>query len=117
MHSKLRLAPARVKAERRADGSTILRSPDKLAPPARCVTEWLLKWSDAAPERTFLAERRGGGLRTIPHPRTALSRRAAGRGLAHDRLPRNVRRRAAHRPGAARPEARPGKAGRDPLRQ
>src|SRR4051812_23123214 len=81
MHSKLRLAPARVEAERRADGSTILRSPDKLAPAARCVTEWLLKWSDAAPERTFLAERRGEGRRTIAYPETYGAARRIGQAL------------------------------------
>ena len=37
----------------------LLRSPQKLAPYARCVTEWLVQWSDNAPERVFLAERVG----------------------------------------------------------
>jgi feruloyl-CoA synthase len=53
----MRLAPAKVEVEKRADGSLLLRSPQKLAPYARCVTEWLVQWSDRAPERTFLAER------------------------------------------------------------
>ncbi len=53
----MRLAPAKVEVEKRADGSMLLRSPQKLAPYARCVTEWLVQWSDRAPERTFLAER------------------------------------------------------------
>ena len=53
----MRLAPAKVELEKRADGSMLLRSPQKLAPYARCVTEWLVQWSDRAPERTFLAER------------------------------------------------------------
>jgi feruloyl-CoA synthase len=53
----MRLAPAKVEVEKRRDGSMLLRSPQKLAPYARCVTEWLVQWSDAAPERTFLAER------------------------------------------------------------
>jgi feruloyl-CoA synthase len=35
----------------------VLRSPQKLAAYPRCVTEWLVQWSDQAPERTFLAER------------------------------------------------------------
>ena len=42
MHSKLRFAPAKVDVEKRADGSILLRSPQKLAPYARCVTEWLV---------------------------------------------------------------------------
>jgi feruloyl-CoA synthase len=53
----MRLAPAKVEVEKRADGSLLLRSPQKLAPYARCVTEWLVQWSDRTPERTFLAER------------------------------------------------------------
>jgi len=53
----MRLAAAKVELEKRADGSMLLRSPQKLGPYARCVTEWLVQWSDRAPERTFLAER------------------------------------------------------------
>jgi feruloyl-CoA synthase len=53
----MRLAPAKVEVEKRRDGSMLLRSPQKLAPYARCVTEWLVQWSDKAPERVFLAER------------------------------------------------------------
>src|SRR5688500_5953790 len=53
----MRLAPAKVEVEKRVDGSMLLRSPQKLAPYARCVTEWLVQWSDNAPERVFLAER------------------------------------------------------------
>ena len=53
----MKLAPAKVELEKRADGSMLLRSPQKLAPYARCVTEWLVQWSDRQPERVFLAER------------------------------------------------------------
>ena len=42
-----------------------LRSPQKLAPYSRCVTEWLVRWSDKAPERIFLAERKGDGWRKV----------------------------------------------------
>src|SRR5688572_8057944 len=56
----MRLAPAKVELEKRRDGSMLLRSPQKLAPYARCVTEWLVQWSDKAPERVFLAERGKG---------------------------------------------------------
>ncbi|HZS66353.1 MAG TPA: feruloyl-CoA synthase [Burkholderiales bacterium] len=62
----LRLAPPAVNVERRA-GNLYLRSPQKLAPRARCVTEWLVRWSDKAPERTFLAERKGDGWRKITY--------------------------------------------------
>jgi feruloyl-CoA synthase len=65
MHSKLRFAPAAVNVEKRADGTTILRSPQKLGPQARCVTEWLVRWSREAPQRLFLAERSGQGWRRL----------------------------------------------------
>src|SRR5581483_11366998 len=65
MQSTLRLAPAAVQVERRS-GATYLRSPQKLAPYARCVTEWLSHWSDKAPERVFLAERKGEVWRKLP---------------------------------------------------
>src|SRR5258706_91798 len=65
----LRLAPATVDVERR-NGNIYLRSPQKLAPYARCVTEWLVQWSDKEPTRTFLAERKGEGWRTLSYRET-----------------------------------------------
>ena len=53
----MRLAPAKVELEKRDDGTMLLRSPQKLGPYARCVTEWLVQWSDRAPDRVFLSER------------------------------------------------------------
>jgi feruloyl-CoA synthase len=64
MQSALRLAPAAVNVERRG-GAIYLRSPQKLVPYARCITEWLSQWSDKAPERLFLAERKGDGWRKL----------------------------------------------------
>src|SRR6185312_10612704 len=52
-----------------------------------------------------------------PRPGAPVSRRAQGRCVAQDFLPRGLRRRAPHRAGAPRPRARRRKAGRDPLRQ
>jgi feruloyl-CoA synthase len=51
-------APAIV-AERRADGSTIVRSTTPLKPAARCVGDWLEHWAGTAPDRIFLGERAG----------------------------------------------------------
>jgi feruloyl-CoA synthase len=65
----LRLAPAKVELERRG-GSIYLRSPQQLAPYARCVTDWLVQWSDKAPSRTFLAERKGEGWRELSYRET-----------------------------------------------
>jgi feruloyl-CoA synthase len=45
----------------------MLRSPEPLRPYARCVTEWLVHWAAAAPERAFLAERAGDGWRTVTY--------------------------------------------------
>ena len=53
----MNFAPQKVEMQRRADGTILLRSPQKLGSYARCVTEWLVLWSDKAPDRTFLAER------------------------------------------------------------
>src|SRR5262245_15883497 len=62
-----RLAPSQVEVERRADGATVLRSPEPLRPFARAVGEWLVRWAAAAPQRCFLAERSGDGWRRITY--------------------------------------------------
>jgi len=58
---KARFAPAQAELQKRPDGSMLLRSPQKLGAYARCVTEWLVDWSDRAPDRVFLAERTSSG--------------------------------------------------------
>src|SRR2546428_10380060 len=82
----LRFAPAKVQIERRADGAMILRSPLKLGGHARAVGEWLERLAREKPERTFLAERRGGAWRKLSYREAlGLVRRARqgllGRGL------------------------------------
>src|SRR5439155_9827370 len=76
----LRLAAPAVQVERR-NGNIYLRSPQKLAPYARCVTEWLVQWSDKAPERTFLAERKGEGWRKLSYRETYGAVRRIAQGL------------------------------------
>jgi feruloyl-CoA synthase len=44
-------------AERRADGSVLLRSMTPLREATRCVGDWLEHWARQAPERIFLSER------------------------------------------------------------
>ncbi len=66
----MRLAPAKVELEKRPDGSMLLRSPQKLGPYARCVTEWLVQWSDKVPARIFLAERKGDGWKKLTYRET-----------------------------------------------
>jgi feruloyl-CoA synthase len=80
MQSKLRLAPAAVNVERRG-GSIYLRSPQKLAPTARCITEWLVRWSERTPERVFLAERKGDGWRKLSYRETYGAVRRIGQAL------------------------------------
>jgi feruloyl-CoA synthase len=72
LHTRLRYAPAEVNVEKRTDGATILRSPQPLKPYARAVGDWLLHWYEHAPDRTFIAERKGEGWRRVSY-RDALS--------------------------------------------
>ena len=53
---KLFATPAIV-AERRADGSILVRSTTPLEPSARCIGDWLEHWARQAPDRIFLADR------------------------------------------------------------
>jgi feruloyl-CoA synthase len=76
----LRFAPAKVDAQRR-NGNLYLRSPQKLGPRARCVTEWLVHWSDHAPERVFLAERKGEGWRKVSYREAFGAARRIGQAL------------------------------------
>src|SRR5215467_5022262 len=77
----LRLAPARLDIERRADGAIVLRSPQKLGAHARAVGEWLIRWASEAPERTFLAEREGDGWKKISYRDALALTRRVGQGL------------------------------------
>ncbi len=86
MHSKLRFAPPEASLEKRADGSMLLRSPHRMGQPARCVTEWLSKWSDAAPERAFLAERKGDAWRTVSYREAYGAARRIGQALLDRKL-------------------------------
>jgi feruloyl-CoA synthase len=44
-------------AERRADGSILLRSSEQLGDSARCIGDWLEQWARQTPDKIFLAER------------------------------------------------------------
>ncbi len=52
-------APPAIMADRRADGSIVLKSMTPLQPSARCIGDWLEHWARQAPERIFLADRAG----------------------------------------------------------
>ncbi|HUL93330.1 MAG TPA: feruloyl-CoA synthase [Burkholderiales bacterium] len=77
----LRLAPARMDVERRADGALLLRSPQKLGGHARAVGEWLVRWAREAPDRCFLAERRGEDWRKVSYSEALALVRRVGQGL------------------------------------
>ena len=70
MRAAMKLAPPKVDLQKRADGTLLLRSPQKLGPYARCVTEWLVHWSNRAPERIFLAERHKEGWKKLSYRET-----------------------------------------------
>src|SRR3984893_14693596 len=57
----VRFGPRDVKVEQRPDGTFYLESPHALASYPAKLTERLEHWGAAAPERTFLAQRRTGG--------------------------------------------------------
>jgi feruloyl-CoA synthase len=83
----MRLAPAEVTLQKRPDGSMLMRSPQALGRYPRCVTEWLLQWSDRAPDRVFLAERTAaGGWRTIKYREAYGAVRRLGQALLDRQL-------------------------------
>src|SRR5690242_19094514 len=77
----MRFAPAQVDLEKRADGTLLLRSPQKLGPCSRCITEWLVAWSDREPTRVFLSERKGEGWRRISYREAYGAVRRVGQAL------------------------------------
>ena len=82
MQSKLAFAPREVALEKRADGSMVMRSPQKLGPAARCVTEWLVHWARESPDRIFLNERTPqGGWRKVSYLETYGAVRRIGQAL------------------------------------
>src|SRR3954466_15012850 len=82
----MRFAPAEVDLEKRGDGTLILRSPQKLGPYSRCITEWLMQWSDRDPARLFLAERTAEAWRRISYREAYGAVRRIGQALLDRRL-------------------------------
>src|SRR5258708_33615130 len=56
-HPEALFATPEIVAERRADGSILLKSATPLQRHARCVGDWLEQWARQTPERIFLGER------------------------------------------------------------
>src|SRR3954453_23373206 len=64
----VRLRPAGVLLDRKADGTIILRSPHRLDAYPQKLTERLEHWAKAAPDRVFLAQRAAdGSWRRVPY--------------------------------------------------
>jgi feruloyl-CoA synthase len=71
-----------VAVERRGDGTILLRSPHKLPPYPQKLTERLIYWADAAPERNFIAQRdAAGGWRSLTYAQTLAAVRAIASAL------------------------------------
>ncbi|MPZ59551.1 MAG: AMP-binding protein [Rhizobiales bacterium] len=67
----VRLGPRDFELDHRPDGSIIVRSPRALAPHPDKLTERLVHWAAAAPDRTFMAQRdASGGWRRITYAQT-----------------------------------------------
>jgi feruloyl-CoA synthase len=83
----LRLGPAEVIVTRRDDGAIFLRSPHALGPYPRNLTQCLMHWADAAPERAFIAQRDANGAwRTLTYAQTLERVRAIGQALLERKL-------------------------------
>ncbi len=83
----VRLGPADVLVERRNDGAILMRSPQPLPPFSQKLTERLVHWAKAAPDRVFLAQRDGAGAwRTLSYAQAL----AAVRAIAAALIERNL---------------------------
>ncbi len=81
LHTRLRFAPALVDVDRRADGSCLLRSPQKLRAHSRAVGEWIERWAAEIPERVYLGERLDDGWRTLTYRQALDAVRRIGQSL------------------------------------
>jgi feruloyl-CoA synthase len=56
-HSRNLFAAPAIVADRRADGSILVKSTVALQSGARCIGDWLEHWARQAPERIFVGDR------------------------------------------------------------
>ena len=83
----VRLGPADVVVERRADSAIVMRSPHPLPPYPCLLTERLAHWATTAPDRVFLARRDGtDGWRTMNYAETYAAVRTIAAALLQRRL-------------------------------
>jgi feruloyl-CoA synthase len=73
--------------QQRADGAILLRSPRQLPPHPQKLTERLVHWARAEPERIFIAQRNSeGGWRTLTYAQTLAAVRAIAAALLERKL-------------------------------
>jgi feruloyl-CoA synthase len=78
----VRLGPPDVVVERRSDGAIVMRSPHPLSPYPQNLTQRLVHWAKAAPERVFLAQRdASGGWRVLSYADALIKVRAIAASL------------------------------------
>ena len=77
----LRFGETRLEVERRANGELVLRSGVPLAPYPRSNGEWLEHWARVAPDRVFIAERRGEGWHEATYAQALAAARSIGSAL------------------------------------
>ena len=87
MHKMSRILPADTLVEYRSDGSILARSPHRLGPYPRTLTERLEHWARVAPRRVFLAARNeAGDWRTLTYADALRRVRSVAQALIDRRL-------------------------------
>ncbi|MDP3223768.1 MAG: feruloyl-CoA synthase [Rubrivivax sp.] len=81
------LAPRLVQRQDHAGGGFVLRSPEPLRPHARCVGEWLERWSRETPAAPAFAEASPGGWLTLNWQQLRQRVGAVAQGLLDLQLP------------------------------
>jgi len=83
----VKLGAPDVVIQQRADGAILLRSPQELPPHPQKLTERLVHWARAEPERIFIARRDSeGGWRTLTYAQTLAAVRAIAAALLERKL-------------------------------
>lgn len=67
VYATARFLPAEVIVDKQADGGLLLRATEVLSPYQHCLGAYLRHWAGTAPERTFLAQRDGGGWQRLSY--------------------------------------------------
>ena len=83
----VKLGAPDVVIQQRADGAILMRSPQQLPPHPQKLTERLVHWARAEPERIFIAQRNSeGGWRTLTYAQTLAAVRAIAAALLGRKL-------------------------------